>query len=131
MGDTVIFAWRRSHSYRSIVVDLERRTVIDILPDRLRNTVMPWLKDNRQVRIICRDPLPGYGAAAVAAAPQARQLADRWHLCENASATFLAAVRPEPARLRKALSPERPVDPETLSRAERIGSCRASQGQHN
>ena len=114
------FAWRRGHSYGSIVVDLERRTVIDILPDRQRGTVMAWLRENRQVRIICRDRGPGYGAAAAEAAPQARQVADRWHLFENASAAFLAAVRSELPRLRKALSPETPVDPETWSKAERI-----------
>jgi transposase len=112
------FAWRRGHSYGSILVDLERRTVIDILPDRQRDTVMAWLRENRQVRVICRDRGPGYGAAAAEAAPQARQVADRWHLFENASAAFLAAVRSELPRLRKALSPERPVDPETLSKAE-------------
>ena len=37
------FAWRRGHSYGSIVVDLERRTVIDILPDRQRDTIIAWL----------------------------------------------------------------------------------------
>ena len=80
------FAWRRGHSYGSIVVDLERRKVIDILPDRQRGTIVAWLKENRQVRVICRDRGPGYGAAAAEAAPQARQVADRWHLFENASA---------------------------------------------
>ena len=115
------FAWRRGHSYGSIVVDLERRKVIDILPDRQRGTIVAWLKENRQVRVICRDRGPGYGAAAAEAAPQARQVADRWHLFENASAAFLSAVRSELPRLRKALSPETPVDPETLSKAERIG----------
>ena len=115
------FAWRRGHSYGSIVVDLERRKVIDILPDRQRDTIMAWLKENRQVRVICRDRGPGYGAAASAAAPQARQVADRRHLFENASAAFLSAVRSELPRLRKALSPETPVDPVTLSKAERIG----------
>lgn len=115
------FAWRRGHSYGSIVVDLERRKVIDILPDRQRGTIVAWLKENRQVRVICRDRGPGYGAAAAEAAPQARQVADRWHLFENASAAFLSAVRSELPRLRKALSPENPVDPETLSKAERIG----------
>ncbi len=114
------FAWRRGHSYGSIVVDLERRKVIDILPDRQRGTIVAWLKENRQVRVICRDRGPGYGAAAAEAAPQARQVADRWHLFENASAAFLSAVRSELPRLRKALSPETPVDPETLSKAERI-----------
>ena len=78
------------------------------------------MRKNPQVRIICRDRGPGYGAAAAEAAPQARQVADRWHLFENASAAFLAAVRSELPRLRKALSPERPVDPETLSKAEQI-----------
>lgn len=114
------FAWRRGHSYGRIVVDLERRMVIDILPDRRVETVMAWLKDNEQVRIICRDRGPGYGAAATEAAPQARQVADRWRLFENASAAFLAAVGSEMPRLSKALSPEKPVDPETLSKAERL-----------
>lgn len=114
------FAWRRGHSYGSIVVDLERRTVIDILPDRQRDTVMAWLRENRQVRVICRDRGPGYGAAAAEAAPQARQVADRWHLFENASVAFLSAVRSELPRLRKVFSPETPVDPETLSKAELI-----------
>ena len=86
-----------------------------------RGTIVAWLKENRQVRVICRDRGPGYGAAAAEAAPQARQVADRWHLFENASAAFLSAVRSELPRLRKALSPETPVDPVTLSKAERIG----------
>ena len=53
------FAWRRGHSYGSIMVDLERRTVIDILPDRQRDTVVAWPNENKQVRIICRDRGPG------------------------------------------------------------------------
>lgn len=47
-------------------------------------------------------------------------MADRWHLFENASAAFLAAVRSELPRLRKALSPERPVDPKASSKAKRL-----------
>lgn len=114
------FAWRRGHSYGSIVVDLERRQVIDLLPDRQRETVVAWLQKNPQVEIICRDRGPGYGAAANEAAPQARQVADRWHLFENASAAFLAAVRSEMPCLRRALAPAGPVDPATLTRAERL-----------
>lgn len=114
------FAWRRGHSYGSIVVDLERREVIDLLPDRQRDTVIAWLRQNPQVEIICRDRGPGYGAAASEAAPQARQVADRWHLFENASAAFLAAVRSEMPCLRRALAPTGPVDPATLTRAERL-----------
>lgn len=114
------FAWRRGHSYGSIVVDLERRQVIDLLPDRRRETVVAWLRQNPQVEIICRDRGPVYVAAAKEAAPQARQVADRWHLFENASEAFLAAVRSEMPRLRRALAPSEPVDPATLTRAEHL-----------
>lgn len=48
------------------------------------------------------------------------QVADRWHLFENASAAFLAAVRSEMPCLRRALAPTGPVDPATLTRAERV-----------
>lgn len=114
------FAWRRGHSYGSIIVDLERRQVIDLLPDRRCATVIAWLRENPQVEIICRDRGPGYVAAATEAAPQARQVADRWHLFENASAAFLAAVRSEMPCLRRALTPSGPIDPATLTRAERM-----------
>jgi transposase len=60
------FAWRRSHSYGGIFVDLERSTVIAMPPDRQRDTIMAWLKENPQVRIICRDRRRGYGAATAA-----------------------------------------------------------------
>jgi len=58
------FAWRRGHNYGSIVVDLERRQVIDLLPDRQRETVVAWLRENPQVEIICSDRGPSYVAAA-------------------------------------------------------------------
>jgi transposase len=41
------FAWRRVHSYGSIVVDLERHQVIDLLPDRQRETVIAWLRHDK------------------------------------------------------------------------------------
>ncbi|PYE43083.1 helix-turn-helix resolvase-like protein [Rhizobium sp. PP-F2F-G20b] len=64
--------------------------------------------------------MQGYVAAATEAALQARQVADRWHLFENASAAFLAAVRSEMPGLRRALAQTGQIDPETLARAERL-----------
>jgi len=114
------FARRRGHRYGSIIVDLERRVVIDILPDRERETIATWFRANRQVEVICRDRGASYSAAATSAAPQAVQVADRWHLLENASAAFLQAVRAELPRLRKALAPKAVTDPATLTPAERL-----------
>src|SRR5579872_3793318 len=86
------FAWKRGQRYGTIVCDLERRRVIDVLPDREAGTVEAWLSAHPDVTIIARDRGAGYGPAATRAAPQAIQVADRWHLMENASAAFLEAV---------------------------------------
>ena len=83
-------------------------------------TVATWFRANRQVKVICRDRGASYTAAANSAAPQVVQVADRWHLFENASEAFLQAVRAELPRLRKALAPMAVLDPATLTRAERL-----------
>lgn len=114
------FAWRRGRRYGSIIVDLERRAVIDILPDRERETVATWFRANRQVEVICRDRGASYSAPAISAAPQAFQVADRWHLFENASEAFLQAVRAELHRRRNALAAKAVIDPATLTRAGRL-----------
>jgi len=87
------WAWKRGHRYGTIVCDLERRRIIDLLPDREVATVQAWLADRPSIRTISRDRGGGYSQAAARGRPQAIQIADRWHLMENASAAFLTAVR--------------------------------------
>ena len=87
------WAWKRGQRYGSIICDLERRRVVDLLPDREPATVEAWLSRHPEITVISRDRGGGYGQAATRAAPQAVQVADRWHLMENASAAFLEAVR--------------------------------------
>jgi transposase len=57
-----------------------------------------WLRDHPGIEFIARDRGASYGDAASKGAPQAVQIADRWHLFENASASFLDVVAPEHAR---------------------------------
>jgi transposase len=114
------FAWRRGHRYRSIVIDLKRCVVIDVLTDRERETVATWFRGNRQGEVICRDQGASYGVVAYSAAPQTVQDADRWRLFENASEALLRAVRAELPRLRKVLESKAVIDPTTLTRAERL-----------
>ncbi|MEX6509257.1 ISL3 family transposase [Jiella sp. M17.18] len=113
------FAFRRNHRYGSIVCDLERRQIVKLLPDREIATVTAWLADHREIRIVSRDRGGGYGEAAACALPEAVQVADRWHLMENASAAFLDAVRKSMKPIRTALGAT-VVDPALLTSAERI-----------
>ena len=113
------FAWKRGQRYGTLVCDLERRRIVDLLPDREPATVEAWLKAHPEIASISRDRGGGYGQAATKAAPQAVQVADRWHLMENASAAFLEAVRRSMRSIREVLNAT-VTNPALLTCAERI-----------
>jgi transposase len=77
------WAWLKGLRYGTIVVDLERSRVVDLLPDRDGETVRKWLNDHPGVELVSRDRWSAYGQAIVDAAPSARQVVDRWHLLKN------------------------------------------------
>ena len=113
------WAWRRNHSYGTIVCDLERRRPVVLLPDREQATTAAWLVQHREITVIARDRGGGYGEAAARALPHAVQVADRWHLMENASRAFLDAVRKSMQQIRNAIGATT-IDPGLLTAAERI-----------
>jgi transposase len=77
------WAIRRGHNYGTILIDLERHCVIDILPGRDGEELKKWLKDHPGVEVIARDRWTAFANAAAEGAPQAKQVADRWHLLKN------------------------------------------------
>lgn len=113
------WAWRKGQRYGTLICDLERRRVIDLLPDREPATVEAWLRARPEIEIVARDRNGGYGGAVSRALPGAVQVADRWHLLENASAAFLAAVQRSMPAIRKTIGVET-LDPKLLTAAEKL-----------
>ncbi len=113
------WAWRRNQRYGTIICDLERRKTIALLPDREPATLEAWLADQPQIDIVARDRGGGYALAVAKALPKAIQVADRWHLLENASQAFLDAVRKSMRLIRVAIGAAT-ISPDLLTAAERL-----------
>ena len=82
------------HRYGTILCDLERGKVVDLLPDRSSESTAQWLRTHPGAEIVSRDRASLYAQAATAAAPHAVQVADRWHLLHNLSEAFIGALVP-------------------------------------
>src|SRR2546428_3308513 len=72
------FAWKKGDRYGTLLVDLQARCPVEVLPDREADTVVRGPRAHRGVKIISRDRAGGYAEAATRRAPRARQVADRY-----------------------------------------------------
>ena len=114
------WAWRRGHRYGTIIVDLERHAVADLLPDRVVESVVTWLQRHPEINTIARDRGGIYAEAATKGAPQATQVADRWHLLHNLTDALEEFLLHHRVALREAATvvsqsePEGEIEPEPV-----------------
>jgi transposase len=118
---------RRGQTSGAILVDLERRRVVDLLPDREADTFAAWLQTQPQIRVISRDRGANFAEGATRGAPQAVQVADRFHILKNLVEALQHVLGREQAALRAAaqgvsgtplLAPRGMTAPRARARAE-------------
>ena len=121
------FALRRSHHYGTILTDLERHRVIDLLPERTADAFATWLREHGQPQLICRDRGGDYARGTRQGAPEAVQIADRFHLTRNSSEVLERILVRYPAALRAAVTEETAQMPDGRpSRVSHAASPRAN-----
>lgn len=123
------WAWHRGHRYGTLIVNLDTHRPLVLLLGRDQRTLATWFRKYPEIQIVSRDRSGVYATAAREGAPQARQVADRWHLLKNigdAPERMMYRHIPLIRLVASELSPKKSPDPEpsvpaaSLRRPERL-----------
>jgi transposase len=93
------WAYRRGQRYGTLICNLETHRPIDLLPDRAAVSFEAWLRLHPHIKVVARDRGDFYARGAAAGAPQAVQVADRWHLLRNISDVLRRLVDRHPRQI--------------------------------
>ncbi|MGW1761058.1 ISL3 family transposase [Streptomyces mirabilis] len=98
------FAVRRGRTYATILVDTNTHCLMDVAADRTAHTFTAWPREHSEVRIVCGDRAGSFLDGARTGAPQARQMADAWHLLHNLAKAVERVAGRHRAELREPLT---------------------------
>jgi hypothetical protein len=96
------WSYKRGQRYGTILCDLERHRIVDLLPDRTAESLAAWLRAHPGVEVISRDRSSLYAEGAREGAPEAVQVADRWHLMKNLTEALERILQRHHTELRQA-----------------------------
>ena len=77
------FAFKKRHTYGTIIVDEKSHRPVAILDGRDGESLWQWLKNNKKIRTITRDRASAYAKVIAEELPDIMQVADRFHLHQN------------------------------------------------
>jgi len=100
------WAWRKGQRYGTILVDLETHAPIDLLPDRCADSVAAWFQAHPGAEVVSRDRAGLYADGVTRGAPQAVQVADRFHLLCNLTSAVQRVLEQKRTALAKAIVSE-------------------------
>jgi transposase len=103
------WAFHRGQRYGTILCDLETHQPVDLLPDRSATTLAAWLQEHPGTELISRDRGGEYARGAALGAPQARQVADRFHLARNLIEAFERGLDRRNALFAEAVDASQPI----------------------
>jgi transposase len=124
------WSWRKGSTYGTIMVDLERHEVLDVLPGRSAESTASWLACRPTVKIVSRDRCGLYAQGAAQGAPQATQVADRFHLLQNLRQTIEQQLTRAPSRQLQIAPQEIVVLQEPPSLIHRYGEPEVTEHRH-